>query len=128
MRRPAPATELEVGATDDELEDDELLGGMLLLEDGELLGGVLLLDDGELLGGVLLLDDGELLGGVLLLDEELDDVGAVVGVVVVELVDVVDDEDVVDVVVVGGVSQPVTQNTLCFVSAPLEPSASTVSL
>jgi hypothetical protein len=50
------------------------------------------------------------------------------GVVVVVVVDVVVDVVVVDVVVVGGVSQPVTQNTLCFTSAPCDPSLLTVSL
>jgi hypothetical protein len=48
----------------------------------------------------------------------------VVGASVVDVVDV----DVVDVVDVGGVSQPVTQNTLCFTSAPCDPSLLTVSL
>jgi hypothetical protein len=50
-------------------------------------------------------------------------VGSVVDVVVVDVV-------VVDVVVVvgGGVSQPVTQNTLCFTSALCDPSLLTVSL
>jgi hypothetical protein len=47
----------------------------------------------------------------------------VVGFSVVDVVEV----DVVEVVVVGGVSQPDTQNTLCFTSAPCEPSELTVS-
>jgi hypothetical protein len=52
----------------------------------------------------------------------------VVGGTVV-VVDVVVDVVVVDVVVVvgGGASQPDTQNTLCFTSAPCEPSAWMVS-
>jgi hypothetical protein len=90
----------------------------VLLED-ELLDGMLLLDD-ELLDGMLLLDD----------DDELDeDVGAVVGVEVVE-----DEMEVVELDVevveldVGGVSQPVTQKTLCLTSAPRDPSALIVSL
>ena len=49
------------------------------------------------------------------------------------VVDVVDDEVVddvvdVDVEVVGGTSHPETQNTLNLVSAPIDPSAWTVSL
>ena len=104
------------------LLDDELLGGLLLDVDEGAVDGVLL--DGVLLDGVLL--DGVLLDGVLdvgVLDEE---VGAVVGVVVVELdVEVVElDVDVVG----GGVSQPVTQKTLCFTSEPRAPSALIVSL
>ena len=47
-----------------------------------------------------------------------DHVGVELEVEVVEL----------DVEVVGGVTQPVTQKTLCFTSAPCEPSAFTVSL
>jgi hypothetical protein len=52
-----------------------------------------------------------------------------VGVSVVEVVDEVGVSvvEVVDDDVVGGASQPVTQNTLCFTSAPCEPSAFTVS-
>jgi hypothetical protein len=53
-------------------------------------------------------------------DEDVDDDGT-------SLVDVVD-EDVVDEEVVGGVSQPVTQNTLCFTSAPCDPVTLMVSL
>jgi hypothetical protein len=122
VRTSAAVAALDAGA-DDALLDGVLLDGVL---DGVLLDGVLL--DGVLLDGVLLdgvLDDGVLLDGVL--DEE---VGAVVGVVVVEL-EVVELEVVeldVDEVVVGGVTQPVTQKTLCLVSAPWEPSALTVSL
>ena len=42
--------------------------------------------------------------------------------------DVVDDVVDVDVEVVGGTSHPETQNTLNVVSAPIDPSAWTVSL
>lgn len=54
-------------------------------------------------------------------------VDVVVGFSVVDVVgaSVVDVD--VDVDVVGGVSQPHTQNTLCFTSAPCEPSLLTVS-
>jgi hypothetical protein len=51
-------------------------------------------------------------------------VDIVVGCSVVDVVGA----SVVDVAVVGGVSQPDTQNTLCFTSAPCEPSALMVSL
>jgi len=51
----------------------------------------------------------------------VDVVELVVVELVVELVDPVE-------LVVGGVSQPSTQNTLCFVSAPCKFSALTVSL
>jgi hypothetical protein len=44
-------------------------------------------------------------------------VDVVVGFSVVDVVDV--DVVEVDVVVVGGVSQPATQNTLCFTSDPM---------
>ncbi len=57
---------------------------------------------------VVLLVDEVLVGGVLVVDE----------VVVDEVV----------VVVVGGGVQPLTQKTLCLVSAPCDPSALTVSL
>jgi len=126
VRAPLAAALLDVGL-DDELDagvllDEELLGGLLLevddgvLLDEELLDGVLL--DGVLLDGVLL--DGVLVDGVLL-DE---DVGAVVGVVV----ELEDDVVELEVDVVGGVSQPVTQKTLCLTSAPRAPSALMVSL
>ena len=59
--------------------------------------------------------------------EVVDEVDEVVDVEVVDVevveVEVVDD----DVEVVGGASHPVTQNTLCFTSAPCDPSAFTVS-
>jgi hypothetical protein len=56
---------------------------------------------------------------------------AIVDVVIAPVVDVVGASVVdvdVDVDVVGGVSQPDTQNTWCFTSAPCEPSALMVSL
>jgi hypothetical protein len=111
VRTPFAAA-LEDGP-DDELDDGVVVGALLEEE---------LDDDDELLDGLLLeLDDGAV-DGALLDDDELDDD---VGVVVVELeVEVVE----LDVEVVGGVTQPVTQKTLCFTSAPCEPSAFTVSL
>jgi hypothetical protein len=45
-------------------------------------------------------------------------VDVVVGLSVVDVVVGLSVVDVVDVDVVGGVSQPETQNTLCFTSAP----------
>ncbi len=69
--------------------------------------------------------------------EDVEEVEEVVDDVVLEVEDVVDDVDdpgsVVDEVVVvvddgGGASPQVTQNTLCLVSAPWEPSAWIVSL
>jgi hypothetical protein len=83
-------------------------------------------------------DDGTSLVDVV--DEDVDDDGtSLVDVVDEDVVDedvvdedVVDedvvDEDVVDEEVVGGVSQPVTQNTLCFTSAPCDPVTLMVSL
>jgi hypothetical protein len=121
VRTSVAAAVLE-DAADDELDDGVLDDGVLddgVVDDGVLDDGVLddgVLDDGVLDDGVLddgVLDDGVLDDGVLL-------VGVVVDVEVVELD--------VDVVVVGGVSQPVTQKTLCFTSAPWEPSALIVSL
>jgi hypothetical protein len=99
--------ELELaGDVDDELADTELL-------DDEL-GGTELLDDDEELDGTLELEDEELDGTLELEDEELD------GTLEVE------DDELDDVV--GGGAQPDTQKTLCFTSAPLEPSALMVSL
>jgi hypothetical protein len=95
---------LEEAALDDELllgEDELLLDGALELEDEELDDEEELED--EELDGTLELEDEELDGTLELEDEELDDV-------------------------VGGVAQPDTQKTLCFTSAPLEPSALMVSL
>ena len=104
-----------VGALEEGLDDDD----ELLLDDDEVGVVVLELDDDEVGVVVLELDDDELdddeVGVVVL---ELDDE---VGVEVLEL-----DDDVVDVG--GGVSQPVTQKTLCLTSAPCEPSALMVSL
>ena len=100
---------LDGGADDELLDEDELL----LDGDDEELDGTLELDDDDELDGTLELDDDELDGTLELEDDdELDELG-----VVVELVDVV-----------GGVSQPVTQKTLCFTSAPWAPSALMVSL
>jgi hypothetical protein len=116
VRAPVAVAALEVGP-DDELDDgvetdvllDEELDELLLDEE---------LDDGSVEGVLLLDDDDEL-------DEEL---GAVVGVVVEDEVDDVEvDVEVVELDV-GGVSQPVTQKTLCLTSAPRDPSALIVSL
>ena len=59
-----------------------------------------------------------------MVDVDQPGVDIVVGSSVVDVVGA----SVVDVAVVGGVSQPDTQNTLCFTSAPCEPSALMVSL
>jgi hypothetical protein len=106
---------LEEAALDDGAPDELLLDEDELLLDGdeEELDGTLELEDDDELDGTLELEDDDELDGTLELDDdELDELG----VVVLELVDVV-----------GGVSQPVTQKTLCFTSAPLEPSALMVS-
>jgi hypothetical protein len=106
-----------VGAVEEAALDDGAADELLLVEDEVLLDG----DEEELDGTLELEDDDELDGTLELEDDELDELDEL-GVVVLELDDVVDDD------VVGGVSHPVTQKTLCFTSAPLEPSALIVSL
>jgi hypothetical protein len=97
----------------DEVDDDVGLSVVLLVDEVVLL--VDEVDDDVGFSVVLLVDE-----VVLLVDEVDDDVGFSVVLLVDEVVDELD--------VVGVVSQPLTQNTLCFTSAPCAPSALMVSL